>query len=1157
VRQLETRLTPSLTSLASFLSPYGASPTAALVMDGSGNLYGPASQGGAYGDGTVFEVAHGSDTLTALASFSGTNGANPQAALLMDSSGNLYGTAYAGGASGDGTIFELAKGSGTLTVLASFNGTNGANPASPLLMDSSGNLYGTTYAGGASGDGTVFELAKGSGTITALTSFNGTNGANPVGALVMDGSVNLYGTAYGGGASGDGTVFELAKGSGTITALASFNGTDGSNPHGGVVMDSGGNLFGATVYGGAYGGPSGDGTVFEVAKGSGTITTLASFDGYHGAGPLGALILDGSGNLYGTAGDGPSGTGTVFEVAARSGTITTLASFNGTDGAGPQGGLVMDGSGNLYGTASTGVPYGTVFEVAHGSGTITALASFITNGAAPRANLVMDGSGNLFGTTQAGGVYDAGTVFEVAKGSRQITTLASFNGSNGQAPTGLAMDSSGNLYGATDGGGPSGGGTVFELAAGSSTITTLASFAGNPGPSGLILDSSGNLYGTTAGGGAGGTVFELAKGSGTITTLASFNGTNGSDPINGVVMDGSGNLYGATWLGGPAWNPQAGNYGDGTVFELAKGSGAITTLASFDGTDGANPYARPILDGSGNLYGTTINSGGTVFEVAKGSGTITTLAWVGGGPYGGVVVDSQGNLYGITLGGGASGYGTAFELPAGSSAIVTLVSFDGADGANPDAPLMLDSSGNLYGATAFGGVSFDGTLYSGYGTVFELPGAALADQWTGANSAVDTNWSDGANWSLGTPPAAGQTVLFTNNSSVKGHTSTVDAGFTSAIGVLNIDSTWGGTITVNSPLSVTGNFTLASGSFGGSGAVTIAGRASQWTGGQIDLGAGGFTNTGTLSADTTGGNLIVTGVGTLTNDGTIDEAGTKSLVLENSATLSSAGGATFDLTNNGSVSQSGGGTFTNAGTLEKTGGTGTSTIATTTLGNTGTVAVTSGTLNISAAVTQVSGKTLKAGTWTVTGNSTVSSKLAITSAGSLSTLGSAAQATLAGPNSVFTNLSGLSTIDTGASFSLLGGRSFTTTSALTNNGSLTLSPGSILTVGGGCTQTSTGTLTIELGGTNKKPTFGQIVSTTGTVALAGSLDVASTAVPAVGGSLELLDNEGNSAVSGVFAGLAEGSTFTVTVGTTTMTFQVTYAGKDSDGRHNVVIKRIA
>jgi uncharacterized repeat protein (TIGR03803 family) len=794
--------------------------------------------------------------------------------------------------------------------LATFNGTDGQYPHGGLVMDGSGNLYGTTYGGGASGDGTVFELAKGSGTITTLASFNSTDGANPYGTLIMDSRGNLYGTTYSGGASGDGTVFEVANGSGAITTLASFSGANGVSPQGGVVMDNSGNLYGTTVQGGATwaGGVTGDGTVFELAHGSGTITTLASFDGTNGLYPIGELVLDGSGNLYGTThgDDGTTSNGTVFEVANGSGAITTLASFNGTNGQGPSAGLLMDGSGNLYGTA----------------------------------------------------------------------------------------------------------------------------FAGGPSRAG--------------------TVFEVVRGSGTITTLGAFNNTNGNSPMASLIMDSRGNLYGTAFAGGPNL--------EGTAFEVLQGSGTISPLAAFtgNGTDGANPIAGLIMDGSGNLYGTTN---------------------VGGG---------------------------------------------------------------------------------GLGTIFELPGAVLTtDQWTGANSSVDTNWSDPANWSIGSPPYPGQIAMFTKNATVQGFTAIVDAGFTNPIAGLEIDSTWGGTITVNSPLAVTGNFTLGSGSFGGSGTVSIAGTASQWTGGQLDLGAGGFANTGNLKMDTTGGNLVLTAAGTLTNTGTITEAGTHSLMLEKTATLSNSAGATFDLTDNGSIAQSGGGTFTNAGTLEKTGGTGTCRIATTTLDNTGTLAVTSGTVDISAGVTQVSGTTLTAGTWTVAGSATVQSKLDITSAVSFITLGSGARVTLSGRNSTFSNLKGLRTIDKGASFRLLGGQSFTTAGALADKGSLVLSPGSILTVGGSFTQASSGALTVEMGGTGSAPTFGELVSTSGTVTLAGSLKVTSTVVPAVGSSVELLDNEGNAAVSGLFKGLAEGATFKVKKGGTTMTFQITYAGTDADGNQNVLITRLS
>jgi uncharacterized repeat protein (TIGR03803 family) len=260
LEQLETRLTLSLSTLASFNGTNGTGPTAALIMDSSGNLYGTANGGGASNDGTVFELAHGSGKITTLASFDGTDGADPYGALVMDKSGNLYGATFEGGASNDGPVFELPHGSSKITTLASFDGTDGANPHAALIMDSSGNLYGTTTEGGASDDGVLFELAHGSRTITALASFNGTDGEWPWGGLIMDGNGDLYGTAVMGGASGEGTVFELAKGSGKITALASFNGTDGANPYAGLIMDSSGNLYGTATGGGA----ASDGTVFEL-----------------------------------------------------------------------------------------------------------------------------------------------------------------------------------------------------------------------------------------------------------------------------------------------------------------------------------------------------------------------------------------------------------------------------------------------------------------------------------------------------------------------------------------------------------------------------------------------------------------------------------------------------------------------------------------------------------------------------------------------------------------------------------------------------------------------------------------------------------------------------------------------------------------------------
>ncbi len=195
---LDIRVAPSITTVASFFTP-GAAPYASLVEDSSGNLFGTTSTGGTSGgNGTVFEVpysnsSHSYGSLAVLASFNGTNGAYPHAGLFEDSGGNLFGTTEYGGSSADGTVFELLYNSakqsyGSLTTLANFNSTNGSNPIGGLTEDGSGNLFGTTEYGGSFGKGIVFEIPYNSsthayGSLSTLASFNGTNGANPYAGL--------------------------------------------------------------------------------------------------------------------------------------------------------------------------------------------------------------------------------------------------------------------------------------------------------------------------------------------------------------------------------------------------------------------------------------------------------------------------------------------------------------------------------------------------------------------------------------------------------------------------------------------------------------------------------------------------------------------------------------------------------------------------------------------------------------------------------------------------------------------------------------------------------------------------------------------------------------------------------------------------------------
>jgi uncharacterized repeat protein (TIGR03803 family) len=750
--------------------PDGINPEAGLIFDGAGNLYGTTIGGGTYGGGTVFELtpqAGGGWTKQVLHDFgNGTDGAGPYGSLIFDGSGNLYGTTGGGGTYNGGTVFQLtpqAGGGWTEKVLYSFgNSTDGAGPNGSLIFDGSGNLYGTTYRGGTSNHGTVFELtpqAGGGWTEKVLHSFkhNGTDGYNPYAGLILDSAGNLYGTTYGGGTYKGGTVFELtpqAGGGWTENVLYSF---DRAHPYAGLIFDADGNLYGTTKKGGRHKG----GTVFKLTPQAGggdwKEKVLYTFTGYSGGAiPYAGLIFDRAGNLYGTTQRGGTyDNGTAFELSPLAGggwTENVLYSFgNGVDGFQPGAGLIFDAVGNLYGTTYLGGTYnnGTVFELTPQGGggwTENVLYSFNNNGTDagfPHGGVIFDAAGSLYGTTRAGGAHNAGAVFELtpqAGGGWTEKVLYSFknNGTDAFNPlAGLIFDGAGNLYGTTSRGGIHDYGTVFELTptAGEGwTEKVLYSFGngtdGGYPEAGLLFDGAGNLYGTTVSGGTYtyGTVFELipqAGGGWTENVLHSFgNGTDGANPT-GLIADGAGNLYGTTVGGG---------YGSGTVFELTPQAGGGWTekvLYSFsNGSDGGYPYAGLIFDGAGNLYGTTSEGGfytsGTVFELTPQAGGGWTEQVLhsfnyrngdGVNPYAGLIFDGAGNLYGTTSGGGTYGGGTVFELTpqaGGGWTENVLNSFgNGTNGASPTGSLVADGAGNLYGATSGGGT------YGG-GTVFEI-----------------------------------------------------------------------------------------------------------------------------------------------------------------------------------------------------------------------------------------------------------------------------------------------------------------------------------------------------------------------------------------------------------------------------------------------------
>jgi uncharacterized repeat protein (TIGR03803 family) len=614
-----------------------------------------------------------------------TDGANPDGALVADADGNLYGTTVNGGANyNSGTVFELspvAGGGWTEKVLWNFSAsaTDGYYPSGSLVLDADGNLYGTTKDGGDAaycGCGTVYELSPGTGgvwTEKILANFGATStdGDYPYAGLVFDSKGNLYGTTAQGGtgpSSLTGTVFELSPGAGgtwTRTLLWKFAGgtADGATPHGSLILDADGNLYGTTAYGGLTpsGSSSGAGTVFELSPGTGGVWTekilykfgATSTDGIN---PFAELIFDSSGNLYGTTNNGGtvnSGTpngGTVFELSPATGGAWTeklLWSFAGqpSDGANPEGGLIFDSKGNIYGTTASGgssIDEGAVFELIPANGgpwsekILHQFAGYASSdGTDPLASLVAGIDGNLYGTTSSGGLGPAagdneysGTVFKISLEPAAATpTFSPAGGSYTSAQTVKISDATAGatIYYTTNGTTPTTSSTKYTAAITVNTTETLEAVAVANSYAPSIVGSAKYTIATAA------ALTSPAPGSTLAASTVTFSWTPASGATTyalnlGSTGAGSSNLYNsghitttsATATGLPsnsetvyaelwayvnnAWVTK--NY----TYTAASGSAALTT-----------PAPGSTLSGSTVTFSWTAASGATTYALNLGS----------------------------------------------------------------------------------------------------------------------------------------------------------------------------------------------------------------------------------------------------------------------------------------------------------------------------------------------------------------------------------------------------------------------------------------------------------------------------------------------------------------------------------------------------------
>lgn len=340
------------------------------------------------------------------------DGSYPYAGVVQGKDGNLYGTTFSGGANNAGTVYKFSPGSSSPTTIYSFgaNNTDGAAPFASLVAGKDGNLYGTNSQNGANGKGTVFQITT-AGVLTTLHAFGAANdGAEPSANLIQAKDSDFYGTTQSGGSYGGGTIYKITSG-GTVTTLYSFGGAanDAAGPYAGLVQASDGSFYGTTPLGGA----NGEGAIFKLTS-AGVYSILYSFSAIasdknaDGALPYAGLVQGSDGNLYGaTSYGGANNFGTIFKITP-SGTFTTLYSFTGAaDGAHPRATLEKGGDGVFYGTASGGGTnnLGTAFKVTSGGAlsTLYAFGASDTDGASPYGALFKTSNGGLYGTTLGSG----------------------------------------------------------------------------------------------------------------------------------------------------------------------------------------------------------------------------------------------------------------------------------------------------------------------------------------------------------------------------------------------------------------------------------------------------------------------------------------------------------------------------------------------------------------------------------------------------------------------------------------------------------------------------------------------------------------------------------------------------------------------------------
>jgi gliding motility-associated-like protein len=702
--------------LHDFTGADGDFPEGSLYYDGT-FLYGMTYNGGANNFGVVYKIMPDGSSFQKLLDFTGTNGKGPYGVFVSDGT-YLYAMTWEGGANNLGRIFRiLPDGTGYQSLLDFDGTTNGSYPASSLYYDGS-SLYGMTSAGGANGFGTIFKISPDGTGYDNLYDFNiGTDGREPYGALISDGTY-LFGLTYHGGTTTNGTIFRIEPDGSNYSKIHDFAGglSGGSHPYTTLTL-AGKNLYGLTN----DGGQTDQGIMFKIkSDGSGFTKLLTFFGASNGRDPSSTLFALGP-YLYGTtSAGGASGNGTLFKYEIEE-PFTKLLDFTGTiNGFEPHGSLYSDGT-FLYGMTERGGVnnMGTIFKMKPDGTNYVRLFDFAgaSNGSFPKGSLVSDGV-FLYGMTSEGGTSNFGTIFKIMPDGTGYTKLHEFS----STPTGVSPESDlyydgVALYGMTPFGGANSRGIFFKIMPDGTGYLKLSDFGapfdGSRPKSSLYYDGT-FFYGTTNLGGSAnmGTAFKIMPDGSNLTKLVDFGvGTNGRYPAGSFTSDG-------TWLYGTTSEGGTNNYG--SLFKIKPNGTGYTTLLDFDNSVyGSGPEGTPLLIDQ-FLYGLTFVGGpnfeGTIFKI-KTDGTnykkVYEFSSIASGnfPESNSLTTDGTYIFGMATNGGLKEGGTAFrfkDVPGNS----TLVDFAGAsNGAVPTYNKMICDGTSLYGMTTEGGVNDRGVIF--------------------------------------------------------------------------------------------------------------------------------------------------------------------------------------------------------------------------------------------------------------------------------------------------------------------------------------------------------------------------------------------------------------------------------------------------------------